>query len=170
MIKITKYSELDSNTKTILKNYIDTEFGHIPIVNKTKWASPDYTLIFYHNNKIATFYNIVQRAITINDETYKVAGINNVITPKEYRGKGYASKLLKETETYIFNDLKCDYGVLLCADTLIPFYKKLGWYAIDCPVYFKQPNGKQLWKANTMLLANKNKVKPKLIDLKGLPW
>lgn len=128
MIEVFKHSELSESVKTKLKSYIKIEFGHIPIVNETEWAIPDWTIIYFENKEIATFYNIVEREIIIDNEVFKISGINNVITPKKFRGMGYASKTLSDTEKVIFDNLKCDLGVLLCADELVPFYERLNWY------------------------------------------
>lgn len=106
----------------------------------------------------------------IDNNEITIAGINNVITPKQFRGKGYATKLLRETENLIFNDLGSELGILLCADELIPFYERLKWYKVDCPVYFEQSDGENLWEANTMLLTPNKKIVPKQIKLNGLPW
>lgn len=170
MIKINKYTELPRQTRDQLNSYIDVEFGHIPIVNETEWATPNWTIIYYENTQIATFYNIVERVITIDNKKIGIGGINNLITPKKFRGKGYASKILRETEYLIFDDLNCKMGVLLCADNLIPFYEKLNWYKIECPVYFEQSSGEKLWEANVMLLSRNGKMSPKKITLNGLPW
>ncbi len=170
MIEIKKYSELLEKTKNALNSFIDNEFGHIPIVNETEWATPDWTIVYYKNDLIATFYNIIEREITVDGKIYKIGGINNVITPKEFRGKGYASKTLKNTEKLIFDELKCAFGVLLCADNLIPFYEKLNWYKVKCPVYFEQSSGQKLWGANIMLLTKNEKLNPAKIELNGLPW
>jgi len=63
-----------------------------------------------------------------------------------------------------------DYGLLLCADTLVPIYEKYGWYNVTCPVYFQQPNGRILWNASAMLLGKNNQLASKEIDLNGLRW
>lgn len=170
MIQIKKYSEINKEIKDELNSYIDFEFGDIPIVQETAWATPDWTIIHFEDDEIASFYNIIERNIFIDDEEFKVAGINNVITPEAFRGKGYASKILKDTENLIFDELNCELGVLLCADELIPFYERLNWYKVECPVYFNQPDGKKLWNANVMLLSKKNKIEPNHIDLNGFPW
>lgn len=170
MLEVKKYSELTHETKEKLNTLIDYEFGHIPIVKETEWATPDWTIIQYEHDEIVTFYNIVIREITADGKTFKVGGINNVITPKKFRGKGYASKTLKETEHLIFDDFNCKLGVLLCADDLIPFYKRLHWYSVECPVYFEQSAGKKLWIANTMLLTKSEQLNPKRIELNGKPW
>lgn len=170
MIEIKRHSELLEPTQHKLNTYIKGEFGHIPIVNETEWADPDWTIVYYEKDQIVTFYNIIEREIIIDEKRFKVAGINNVITPREFRGKGYASKVLRETEYLIFNNLNCDLGVLLCADDLIPFYERLNWCKVDCPVYFEQSSGVKLWKSNTMILFKNKKISPHKIELNGLPW
>jgi predicted acetyltransferase len=171
MIEIKKYTDLSPEVKERLVFNIHTEFGHIPIVNETKWAEPGWTIINFKDGEIATFYNIVEREILLDNNMLKCAGINNVITPEKYRGKGLATATLTETESFLFEDLGSDIGILLCADHLVPFYKRLGWYKVNCPVYFDQPGGRKLWQANTMLLTRKaEKVNPGEIDLQGLPW
>jgi hypothetical protein len=170
LIEIFKHIDLNESIKNKLKSYIKIEFGHIPIVNETEWAIPDWTIIYFENKQITTFYNIVEREIIIDDKVFKIGGINNVITPKKFRGMGYASKTLRDTEKVIFDILKCDLGVLLCADELISFYERLNWYKVECSVYFEQSDGKKLWKANTMILPKEKKLNPKRIELNGLPW
>lgn len=170
MIEVKRYNELSGQVREQLSSYIEGEFGHIPIVNETEWATPNWTIVYFESGQIATFYNIVEREIIFDNKKYKIAGINNVITPKEFRGKGYASKTLRETESLIFEELNCKMGVLLCSDDLIPFYEKLNWYKVDCPVYFEQSIGKKLWGANIMLLTENEELLPNRIELNGLPW
>ncbi len=170
MIEVKKYAELSEHLKEQLNSFINGEFGHIPIVNETERSTPNWTIVYYDNKRIATFYNIVEREISIDNEKINICGINNVITPKEFRGKGYASKVLRETENLIFENLNCELGLLLCADELIPFYERLNWYKVDCPVYFEQSSGKKLWGANCMLLTKNKRMRPDKIDLNGLPW
>ncbi|MEQ8928042.1 MAG: GNAT family N-acetyltransferase [Fulvivirga sp.] len=170
MIDIIEYKDLDSFTKQHLNKNIDAEFGHIPIVKNTQWAIPDWTLIYSQNSTLAAFYNIVEREVIMDDDMVKIAGINNVITLKNFRGKGLSAKLLKDTEHFIFDEMRSKFGLLLCADTLIPYYEKLDWYLVNCPVYFNQSDGKKLWGANTMLRSNSGYKYPNQIDLNGLPW
>lgn len=170
MIKIQRYNKLPATVKRQLDYYSDLEFGHIPIVKETAWASPDWTIINYFENEVASFYNIILREVSIDNLKLNVAGINNVLTPGKYRGKGYSTKTLKETETFIFDELKVDLGLLFCADDLVPFYQRLGWFMVDCPVYFDQPGGKKVWTVNTMLLTRGLVLTPEIIDLNGWPW
>ncbi len=92
MIETSKYIDLNLDTKKMLNKIIQDKFGHIPIVQETEWATPDWTIIYYGGKGIARFYNIVERQILVEDKKMKVAGINNVITPQKNRGQGYSSK------------------------------------------------------------------------------
>lgn len=170
MIAIEKYDQLSVETKASLNSYIQAEFGHIPIVQETAWAIPDWTVLYTENNTIVTFLNIIERSVLIDGISCKIAGINNVITPPPFRGKGYSSQALNETTGFLFNELKAAHGLLLCSDAMIPFYNRLGWYTIDSAVYFDQPPGKKQWTANTMLLSPHHTIAPATIDLQGLPW
>ncbi len=169
-IKISKYSNLPTKTKRQLESFIHEEFGHIPIVQETEWATPNWVIIYYDQNEIVTFNNIVERNILIDDIKYKAGGLNNVITPKSHRGNGYATKLIKQAEKMIFDNLKCDLGLLLCADALIPFYQRFDWYKVNCSVNFSQSDGIKTWGSNTMLLTPNKNILPTQINLNGLPW
>lgn len=170
MLEIIKYSELDSDIINTLEFYIEKEFGHIQLVQQTQWSNPNWTLFWLVDNKLVSFCNIVLRDVLIDGKMVEVAGLNNVITPKEHRGNKYSSILLGAFESFIFNDLDLTAGVLLCSDDLVPFYKKLNWYTVECPVYFEQPIGKKQWEANIMFLTKGNRLNPTSIDLNGLPW
>ncbi len=172
MIKYYSYHELDPNLKAELLNYVSEEFGDVPFVKERVWAEPDYVFIKYDGDVIATFYNVVLRNVALDEKVFKVAGINNVITPKQFRGRGYATQTLRETEHILFDELKCDYGLLLCADALVSFYNRMNWYKADAELYYDQPEGKQLYDSNTMLFSPtaSSRIIPRKIDLNGLPW
>lgn len=167
---IKQYGKLSERDRIKLEECINHEFGHIPIVSETEWSKPNWSVIEYKEDEIISFYNIVLREIELDGQTCKVSGINNVITLKKYRGNGYASKLLRETEYLIFDEFKCQFGLLLCADKMIPYYENLNWYKVNCPVYFEQSNGINLWPSNAMLINKGEQVQPNEIKLNGLPW
>jgi hypothetical protein len=170
MLQLIKYADLDTDIKNTLEFYIEQEFGHIPLVQETHWASPDWSLFWLNGDKLVSFCNIVIREVHINNEVIKVGGLNNMITPAKHRGNKYSTNLLQAFERVIFEDLDLNAGLLLCADNLVPFYQKLNWRKLDCPVFFEQPDGKKQWEANTMMLFDNSAYQPSSIDLNGLPW
>lgn len=170
MITIEKYDALPPAIKETLHNYIQAEFGHISIVQETTWATPDWTILLTENETIVTFFNIIERQVLLDGTPCKIAGINNVITPPPFRGKGYSSQALTSTTGFLFDELQSEHALLLCADAMIPFYNRLGWYTVNSTVYMEQPSGRKLWTANTMLLSPGKAIVPAVIDLRGTPW
>lgn len=170
MISIEKYDSLSAAIKETLNNNIQSEFGHIPFVQEITWAIPDWTVLLTKDNTIVTFFNIIEREVLVDGTPSKIAGINNVITPPSFRGKGYSSQVLTNTTSFLFDELQCEHALLLCADAMIPFYNRLGWYTVNSTVYMEQPTGRKLWTANTMLLSAGKPIAPAVIDLQGTPW
>lgn len=170
MITIEKYDSLSPAIKETLHNFIQAEFGHIPIVQETTWAIPDWTILQTKGDTVVTFYNIIERQVLLDGTPSKIAGINNVITPPPFRGKGYSSQALTSTTRFLFDELQCEHALLLCADAMIPFYNRLGWYTVNSTVYIEQPSGRKIWTANTMLLSPDKPIAPAVIDLQGIPW
>lgn len=170
MIKIVQYNNLSDYLKNLLADLAHKEFGDFPIVANTKWASPDWVVLYFEDDHLVSYYNLIERYVMLDGEKLKAAGLNNLVTPEVFRRKGYATKLLAQTYNFFFNELKSDLGLLLCADNLIPFYEKLNWYRVKCPVIYNQPDGNVIWQANTMLLTRSLRLNPNKIDLNGLPW
>lgn len=170
MTNVYKYAELSPDRQEELERLAALEFGDVPFVKNTKWATPGWSVMKFDGEKLISFYNIVERNIEVDGQILKAGGINNVITKREYRGKGLASLLLKETGKLLFDDLHCDLGLLLCADDLVNFYHRHGWYKVNCQLSYDQPAGKQYYTSNVMCLSRSTPIAPAKIDLKGLPW
>lgn len=171
MIKIIRYENLDFKTKLEIENLKHDEFGNFSIVNEIEWSKPHWTIAYYEKNELAAFYNVITRCVNLDNYLVKTAGINNLITVKKFRGKGFASKLLRETEYFLFQKLNCQICLLLCSKKLVSFYERLNWDVLDdCSTYFDQVQGTKLWKAETMLRTKNEKLNPRIINLNGLPW
>lgn len=170
MIKIFNYNELGQELLEELTNNINDQFGSVPIVMETKWSTPDWSIIYFDEDNIAAFLNIVIRQVKFDDVYHTVGGLNNLITKKEYRKKGLGSQLVRRANTFILDEMNCDFGLLLCADELVSYYTHLNWVEVKFPVYFQQPGGKKLWQAKTMLISKDQINQFHTIDLNGLPW
>jgi predicted acetyltransferase len=171
--KINRFNQLDKQTKEFIIKETEREFGWVPVVKKYTWSKPDHTVMLINSeNKILAFYNIVERECRFDGSVVRVSGINNLITPVKHRGLGYGSELMSKSANLFFNDLGAEFGLLLCADNLIPFYERFGWFKTRSRVIFDQPGKRKgLWQANIMLLSGEDmSVHPDEIDLCGLPW
>ncbi|WP_143961107.1 GNAT family N-acetyltransferase [Litoribacter populi] len=171
MIEIKKYVELEERTRLDLDQMAQKAFEGVEIVENTTWSTPDWSIINRHDGKIVMYYNLVVRSVDFDGTPFSVAGINNVITHPDFQGQGYASRTLKHTRDFIFNTLKADFGLLLCGDELVGFYKKLGWHKFSGDLIVEQPQvGPIHWSSNTMLMSKRPIPCSKEINLNGLPW
>ena len=169
-LTIKKYNKLDPTVQNTLADMTQHEFGDVPIVQEFKWAIPDWVVYMTLGEEIASVAHVIERSAYFDRAEVIVGGLNNLITKKIFRGKGMGVKVLKRTHELIFNELQCDAGLLLCADSLIPYYQKFGWYKVSSGLYFDQPDGKKQWQANVMLKTEHDVLHPDAIDLNGLPW
>lgn len=171
MILIQEHTKLAPTVKNEMNTVIDNEFGHIPIVAEIEWSVPDWSIIVFEEGQIAAFVNLIERIVYMDTNAYRATGVNNLITIGKYRGKGYGQKLMLAAKQMIFDRLRAQLGILLCADHLVPFYQRLNWQKIHSTVLFNQRHGSRTWEANTMVLSlGELPYSPNQIDLNGLPW
>ncbi|KUG06682.1 GNAT family N-acetyltransferase [Solirubrum puertoriconensis] len=167
------YAELPAATQSTLGQLTHAEFGHVPIVQQYQWATPDWSMLLHDDQgQLMAFYNLVLRTVTFDGHPVQLAGLNNVITPPALRGHGYAKQLLLATEPQWWEPLGAQHGLLVCADHMMPYYRKLGWYPVEAALYFSQPDGQHhRFESNVMLRSpSALQVHPAEIDLGGLPW
>lgn len=171
-IQAMEYDRLPEARRRELAAAARDEFDRFPIVRETTWATPDWSVLGTVEARLACFYNLVLRTVRFDGEAVRVAGLNNLIALPAHKGKGYASRLLRETGTLWFETLGAHCGLLLCADALVAFYERLGWRSVPSTVRFSQPGlPTQTWAANCMLLhPDMRPAIPDEIDLDGLPW
>lgn len=170
MLKIDNYHSLTAEEKQQQQEYINEVFGDVQFIQQRQWSRPDFVFAFRQNDDLFSFFNLIIRDVIFDNKRIKIAGVSNAVTPKNYRGKGYASQLLTQASPVIFNQLKVQHALLLCSDDLTDFYQHLGWYKVDSNVQFEQGNGIEHYQSNTLLLSPNDPINPKNINLNGLPW
>lgn len=172
IITIQRMKDLQSAARQQVDMLTHQEFAHLDLVRRYRWAEPDWMAIARRGREIVSFVGIISKNVMIDTEQIKIGGLSNAVTPKEHRGRGYATAVLNELYPFMFNELKAEHGLLLCRDHLIGYYQKNGWYRVDCPLEFNKQDGtKTVWPANTMLYTpSEQQLSPTAIDLRGFPW
>jgi len=172
MIERLAYPDLNPALRSELVVAVQAEFGHIAVVQAIDWATPDWVFIWREGEQLTSFYHLVERTVLLDGRPCRTGGLHNVITPSAYRGRGFSSRLIRETESFWWQERQLELGLLLCADALLPFYERLGWQRTDAATYFEQPTGRQRWSVNTMLrfAPGVSPVLPQEISLEGRPW
>jgi aminoglycoside 2'-N-acetyltransferase I len=167
----SRYLELAPARRELLDAAAHAEFEQYAIVRETEWSIADWTFQALEGDTCVSYYNIVERTVSIDGVATRAAGLNNVVTIREHRGRGAASALLRQTQPSWFEELHAECGLLLCADGLLPFYARLGWQKVSGRVVYSQPDGIRTWAESCMLLdPSRRWASAREIDLCGLPW
>jgi aminoglycoside 2'-N-acetyltransferase I len=107
-------------------------------ISQWTWSQDDYRLLVRIDNRILSHVAIIERTCLVNEHPVKVGGVGGVGTHPEWRGQGLASLAMRQTAEFMKNQLKVEYGVLFCANEMVPYYQRLGWRMIDAPVTFEE--------------------------------
>jgi GNAT superfamily N-acetyltransferase len=170
-VQLSRYRELGSELRDLIDQAAWAEFEQYAIVRETQWAEPEWSFLGFEDGALVAYFNLVERVVRIDDRPVRVAGLNNMVTLRAHRGKGHASRLLRQAQPRWSSELGAEAGLLLCADALVPFYSRLGWRRLLVPVVYRQPGEERVWSANCMLLEFGNEfVANRRVDLCGLPW
>jgi len=95
------------------------------------WFKPENILLLHSSDKIASCLQIFPKPIRIGSASVTIAGVGNVATHPEYRGRGYATRLL-ERAVELMKDR--GYGLSILFTKIHGFYQRLGW-GVACPRY-----------------------------------
>ncbi len=84
----------------------------------------DQSRVCIVDGKIVSYVRVSDRSMYIGETVVKLGGIGMVVTSPEYRGRGYASALLRDAIAYMEAQ---NYDLSLLFTTIQPFYMPLGW-------------------------------------------
>jgi GNAT superfamily N-acetyltransferase len=166
-IRIIPVAETGPTLEQQLRDWFSDQFGHVSY----SWAEPDYYGILTIEDELAGRLAVFDRKVSAGCDLVRVGGIGGVATREQFRRRGIASALLSRAAEFMKNDLRVEFGLLLCRTEVSPVYAKLGWIRADGPTTFSQPNGTTTYPNHTMILRlAERKWPPGSIDLRGLPW
>jgi GNAT superfamily N-acetyltransferase len=151
-------------------------FGEIPFEEDPdfppiKWATPDWMALGFLQGQLVTQLCIPERDITVAGEKIRVAGLGGMATHPKFQHQGLGSALLAATESFMRDTVKVPFGLLICADTVRPFYKRSRWQFAADFLYFTQDQQRRMMNPCVMVLQLTDRLWPAgEIDLCGLPW
>lgn len=100
-----------------------------------KWIQrnllPDdfHVFIWESAGELLAYLDIVLVSANVNNKEIEMLGIGNVCVHYNYREKGYGSILMAIVNAFVKEERK--YGILLCKNNLVNFYKKADWKEIN---------------------------------------
>lgn len=104
------------------------------------FARPDYLAQLFFGGQLVSSLVMFVRPLDFQDKKYTFVGIGGVVTHKDYRHKGFATKLLQKSLEKMTKI--CDFALLSTdIDPLGTFYCKVGFVSLGRPYYFLDKNG-----------------------------
>jgi predicted acetyltransferase len=94
------------------------------LIERDPWFEPENILVLLSHGKLVSSLQIFPKPVRIGGASARMGGVGNVVTHPRYRGRGHATRLLKET-IQLMRDEGYGFSVLF---TKIPdFYRRLKW-------------------------------------------
>ncbi len=167
--QFSDFTARETDALAALRSTID--FGVPPYT----WASPTdrpTRVLLWKNGELIAHAGVLERTITVGTHEHPVAGIYSVMTRPDVQGLGYGSTVVRRATQVVEVSMSAARHILLvCLESRVSFYARLGWNRVEAPVRFDQPDGPQLMEIVTMVRPVGLSAWPAGdVDLCGLPW
>jgi len=142
-------------------------------VDDLVWSDEDWYVLVKLDGQVVGHVGIVERTGTVNGQPVRLGGIGGVATSPEYRRQGFARSTMETAATFMRDELRVEFGLLICGNKMRSYYGKLGWQPVEGPLTFDQPKGKITFDDSTKIMilpCNKHDWPQGVIDLCGPPW
>lgn len=107
--------------------FVDMRNG---IHNNDPFFKPEHSHVVKYKGEIVSHIGIITKPMRLHGERFIVGGIGDVVTHREHRGKGLATRLMKQVVQYM-QDNEYDFSIL----SGIPNYYHRFGYIESLPVY-----------------------------------
>lgn len=98
---------------------------------------PAYTRVCELNGRLVAALQLVRRPVRLSDgHSLWMAGVANVATLPEYRGRGFASRLLQDLHAVMHSE-EFAFGLLFTG--IHDFYRRWGWERLPLPLWEATP-------------------------------
>jgi GNAT superfamily N-acetyltransferase len=137
---------------------------------RTRWASFDWYVTHHTGGRIVSIAGVVDRAGMVDGVPTRLGLLGGVYTVPEDRGRGLGTDVVRRATQLMTHELRCDFGVLLCADRAVPFYQRLGWKRVANPMRFERFGRQRMVHGTVMVYECAGRPLPAgVIDVRGLP-
>jgi aminoglycoside 2'-N-acetyltransferase I len=135
------------------------------------WAPHDWMALGFLGDEIVTQLSMPEREISVGAQKIKVVGVGGVATHPGFQRQGYASALLGATQSFMRENMRVPFGLLICDGKMQQFYERAGWQFTTDILYFLQDDQRRSLHTCVMVLSLANQDWPAgEIDLCGSPW
>jgi GNAT superfamily N-acetyltransferase len=168
-VELRRSDILSEPDRKILFDWGDDIFGANAL--NLRWRPKDLHFVIYENGRPLSHAGILNHAITIADQPFRVGGLGGVVTVPEAQRKGLARQVVLQATKVLAEEWKVQAGLLFCLPRMIAYYNSMGWNVIDSQVTIDQPTGKIISPLVVMVLPFGDTRWPEgAIDLNSRPW
>jgi GNAT superfamily N-acetyltransferase len=137
---------------------------------RTRWASFDWYVSGHAGRRLVSIAGVVDRVGAIGGVPTRLGLLGGVFTVPELRQRGLASEVIKRATTLMADELRCEFGVLICGDQIVPFYERLGWKLASNVMTYERFGRRGYIGTNVMIYECAGRPLPAgTIDVRGLP-
>jgi predicted GNAT family N-acyltransferase len=83
--------------------------------------------ILVDENQVLSYARTILATVLHLGQSFKLAGLGDVLTKREFRHNGYGGRIVEEATAHIKSDREVDAAVLLTEPHLEAFYRRSGW-------------------------------------------
>jgi aminoglycoside 2'-N-acetyltransferase I len=146
------------------------DFG-VPPYQWTPQEDRPARVLVWDGDRLVSQLALLEREVRVGSAPVKVVGVAGVMTAPDARGRGYASAAMERAAEYMRVETDAAFGLLVCLDSRVRLYERLGWRLIPEGAVAQQPSGQITVEMNAMSLSLRGEPFPRgQVDFAGLPW
>lgn len=137
---------------------------------RTKWADFDWYVSAEAGRRKVSIVGIADRHGTIGGGPSHLGLIGGVFTRPEYRRRGLATEVVRRSVQLLSEQLGCEFALLICSNSMIPFYERLGWKVAPNKMTFERFGERGVVQGKVMVYeCTARRLPAGIIDVRGLP-
>lgn len=168
-MEFKRHISLSENERRVLVDWGDDIFNSEAL--NLIWRPKEIQVVLYDQGEPKSKCGLIKQKVTVGKQKWLIAGFGGVVTPPQFRGKGYAHLALEEALHLAREEWQAEAAMLFCLPSLVPFYQSQKWQLVETDVKVYQPEGMINFPAVTMVFPFSTTL---LFDtdiyIDGLPW
>ena len=137
------------------------------------WDDPTWDICVHDNTgQLISHAGILERDALLDGEPIRIAGIAEMLTHPEFRRQGYGAAALREAASFMRDELRAPFALLVCPLAAIPFYGALGWQRFNGTIIAEVEGGMSAFAQSAWMVLPVTADAPNdgTLDLQGIPW
>lgn len=137
-----------------------------------EWSRPEWGVsVMDDEGRLVSYAGLHLRDATHDGKGVVIGGVGGVKTHPGHRGRGHAGLAMGAAVNFFIAN-GANFGLLVCAERLIPYYQRLGWQVFHGDLLTIQHGEPAVFTFNRVMVIDAGGAAPRegVIDLKGPPW